>query len=85
METAALIIVATAGIAAGALGYLVGLLLQRYRDWQAPRYWWAAGFAVAGTLIATGVLNGWMSSMTAIAVERVSCKQTDVVLALSCL
>jgi hypothetical protein len=72
MEAAELIIVAGAGIAAAALGYLAGLLLQRYRDWQAPRYWWAAGFAVAGVLIALAVLNGWLTSMTAITAERVA-------------
>jgi len=72
METAALIIVATAGALAGVLGYGAAILAQRYRDWRTPRVLWAVGFAVAGALIAAGVVTGWVPPLMTLAVDRVA-------------
>lgn len=59
MELAALIIVVVAALAAAGVGFAAGVAAQRWARMTFPAYWFAAGGAALGALIAAAVIGGW--------------------------
>lgn len=74
METAAIIIVAGAALAAAALGFAAAFAARRWANFDLPAHWFALAGAVAGGLVGAGVVGGWADALfpaERIAVERV--------------